>query len=304
MALETTSIALDADVVSEIAGAVADNSTIARLSPIKPMLFNDEKYLVFNGASEAEVVAEGAKKGSYEQSFSDPIIAQRYTIQTTTRVSDQLRWADEDDRLKIVESIIEDQRAAIGRAIDYIVYHAVSPKSGSAITGATALSSAAQLVEAQAGDTAADMLDALEAKLVDYDVNGIALARTFAAELRRLRATGTGTRLYPDIPMNVNALGNLDGIPAAVSGTVNGRLITPKTGIRAFLGDFTKIRWGLIRNMGAEIIPYGDPDGTGYDLKAYNQVAFRTEAVLGVAIIDPDAFAVLHAQEDEDESES
>ena len=126
MALETTSIALDADVVSEIAGAVADNSTIARLSPIKPMLFNDEKYLVFNGASEAEVVAEGAKKGSYEQSFSDPIIAQRYTIQTTTRVSDQLRWADEDDRLKIVESIIEDQRAAIGRAIDYIVYHAVS----------------------------------------------------------------------------------------------------------------------------------------------------------------------------------
>ena len=54
------------------------------------------------------------------------------------------------------------------------------------------------------------------------------------------------------------------------------------------------IRWGVVRNIAAEIIPYGDPDGAG-DLKRLNQVAYRTEATYAYAVVNPAAIAVLKA---------
>ncbi len=51
---------------TEIVNKAKDTSTIASLSPSTP-LFSDADYLVFNGKSEAEVVAEGAVKSSYQQ---------------------------------------------------------------------------------------------------------------------------------------------------------------------------------------------------------------------------------------------
>ena len=39
------------------------------------------------------------------------------------------------------------------------------------------------------------------------------------------------------------------------------------------------------------VIPYGDPDQTGKDLKAYNQVYLRAETYIGWGILDPSAFA-------------
>lgn len=113
-----------------------------------------------------------------------------------------------------------------------------------------------------------------------------------ANELRKIRVPSTGQRFYPEIPINLQ-VGNLDGIPAATSGTVNGRLITPATGILAFLGDFRLIKWGMVRDIWSEIIEYGDPDNTGKDLKGVNQIAYRTEAMYSYAILDPKGIAVL-----------
>ena len=126
----------------------------------------------------------------------------------------------------------------------------------------------------------------------EYDINGIALSKTMANELRKIRVPSTGQRFYPEIPINLQ-VGSLDGIPAATSGTVNGRLITPATGILAFLGDFRLIKWGMVRDIWSEIIEYGDPDNTGKDLKGVNQIAYRTEAMYSYAILDPKGIAVL-----------
>ena len=82
-------------------------------------------------------------------------------------------------------------------------------------------------------------------------------------------------------------------------GTVNGRLITPATGILAFLGDFRLIKWGMVRDIWSEIIEYGDPDNTGKDLKGVNQIAYRTEAMFSYAVIEPKAFAVLKTSTEE-----
>ena len=111
MANDTTKVTLPREAVTTVINKVKDTSTIAALSPSEPQKFDDKTYLVFNPTSEAEVVAEGAKKGSYDISTS-PIVAKRAKIVTTTRVSDELRWADEDNQLEIVTNIIADQAAA------------------------------------------------------------------------------------------------------------------------------------------------------------------------------------------------
>lgn len=294
MAMDTGQIKLPLSVATEIVNKARDTSTIAALSPSTPQIFSDADYLVFNGASEAEVIGEGAVKSSYEQTV-DTVVAKRFKVQTTTRVTSELQWADEDNQLQIIRSIQADQAAALGRALDYVIYHAVSPKTGAALTGFDALSASA--VQVEAGDDDISNVDALADALNDsYDINGVALSKTWAARLRKLRVPSTGMRFYPEIPLNLQA-GSLDGITAATSGTVNGRLATTPTKVLAFMGDFSLIKWGMVRDLTSEVIAYGDPDQTGVDLKAHNQIAYRTEAMYAFAVIDPKAFAVLKTTE-------
>lgn len=307
MATNTSNIVLPKKVAGAIRTKVKDDSTIAALSPREGKLFEDDTYLIFEGASEAEVVAEGSAKGKYDQPI-EPITANRATIQTTTRVSKQLKWADEDDQLEIITSIQNDQAGAMARAIDYLAYHAVDPKSGNALASYTALSAATGVHDVYLGKTLAAAEDADFVTSIDnlaevindnYDINGFALARSYANALRKIRVQSTMMRLYPEIPLNLN-VGKIEGIPAACSGTVNGRLVknsgdpvTYGTDILGIMGDFSLLRWGFVRDIKAEVIEYGDPDGQG-DLKRYNQIAYRTEAVLAWAIIDPAAFSILH----------
>lgn len=289
MATDTTKIKLPTSVVPTIFKQVGNNSTIAALSPSIPQTFTNTEYLVFNQSAEAEVVEEGAKKSAYEQTFT-PVTGKRFKVVTTTRVTDELRWADEDNRLEIVSNIIADQSAAMGRALDYVVYHAVNPKTGSPLSGYTALTTGAQTVTATS-DAVAD-IDSMSDQLMDYDITGFALSKSFASSLRKLRVPSTGTRLYPEIPLNLQ-VGNLDGIPAATSNTVNGKLATTPTKVLAIMGDFSLIKWGMVRDIYSELIEYGDPDNTGADLKGSNQVAYRTEAVYAYAVLDTEGFSVL-----------
>lgn len=60
------------------------------------------------------------------------------------------------------------------------------------------------------------------------------------------------------------------------------------------MGDFTQVKWGFQRRIPVELIEYGDPDGNG-DLKGQNEIAYRAEGVIYVAIFDLDAFAAVDA---------
>lgn len=292
MAMDTSKIKLPAEVTRAIINKVGNTSTIAALSPSTPQLFLNEDYVVFNGAAEAEVVAEGQKKSSYEQTASY-ITGKKFKVQCTTRVTEELKWADEDNRLEIISSIQEDQTKAIARALDYVIYHAIDPKSGTELTGYDALTANAVAVT-DSGDDIANV-DALADAVNEYEINGVALSRTWASRLRKLRVPATGMRFYPEIPINL-AAGTLDGIPAATSTTVDGAKATTPTKVLGIMGDYSLIKWGMIRDIWAEVIQYGDPDQTGVDLKAHNQIAYRTEAMFSYAVLDPKAFAVLKAE--------
>lgn len=287
--IKSSKVKLPSEVVTEIINKAKDGSTIAALSPAKPKKFADSTHMVFNPSAEAEVVEEGAKKGSYDIDLT-PREGKRFKVVTTTRVSDERVWADEDNKLEIVSSILADQAAAISRAIDYVVYHAVNPKSGAVMDGYKSLTSEARSLTATS-DPVSD-IDALVDLLEDYDINGMALSKKYASELRKIRVPATGLRLFPEIPLNLDA-GSIDGVTAATSGTVSGRKCTVDPKVKAIMGDFSLINWGMVRDMWSEVIEYGDPDNTGQDLKGANQIAYRTEAVLSYVVFDPNGFAVL-----------
>lgn len=288
--LSTASITLPKDVAATVATKVSDASAIAKLSTRQPMIFADHGFVVFDSGAEAEVLGEG-KLASAGATTLKTVNAKTVKVKTITRVSEELVAADEDSKLAIVKTIQNEQAAAIGRALDYVIFHGVNPRNGTPLNGVTALSASATAVT-ETTDAAAD-LDSLAAAVTDnYDISGIALSRKFAARLRATRVKNTGARLFPEVPLNLQA-GQLDGIPAATSATVNGRVITKDTGVRAFLGDFNLIRWGLSRDITAKVLTAGDPDGAGYDLQRAGQVALSCEAIIAAAVLEPKAFAVL-----------
>ena len=291
MALTTDKVRLPKEVATAVTKHAKDTSVIAALSPSEPQLFLDKDYMVFTGNAEAEVVSEGAQKSSYEETLTT-VVGKRFKVQTTTRVSNELQWADEDAKLEIISRVQADQAAALGRVLDYVIFHAFDPKKRTTLDGFTALSGTATQVTAT-DDRVADIDSLAEAVNDEYDINGLALSKTMANELRKIRVPSTGQRFYPEIPLNLQ-VGSLEGIPTATSGTVNGRLITgTPTNVLAFLGDFSLIKWGMVRDIWSEIIQYGDPDHTGTDLKNVNQIAYRTEAIYSYAILDPKGIAVL-----------
>lgn len=292
MALDTSKIKLPASVVASMVAKAKDTSVVAALSTPIPQIFADSKHMLFTDSAEAEVVAEGAKKSAYETSLKF-VEGKRVKLVTTTRVTDELKWADEDCRLQIVEAIQADQVAALGRALDYVILHAVNPKTGSALDSYQSLVSQASSVTATEDEVA--NIDAMTDELIEYSVNGLAVSREFASALRKLRVPATGQRLYPEVPLSLD-VADIDGIRAVASGTVNGRKCTEQTKVRAIMGDWDAIKWGMVRDATAELIEYGDPDNTGVDLKGSNMIAYRTESMFSYAVLDPKAFCVLKSK--------
>lgn len=292
-AITTSNIVLPKEVAKGVISKVRDTSTIQTLSAAEPRLFKDVEHMKFTADPEAEFVGEGVQKSPTPAGI-DTVSAGIHKAHVTIRMSDEIKWADEDNQLEIIDSIIDAGSAALGRALDYGVYHAVDPLSGGAVSSMIALTAgvtdAGNNVTATP-DASADLDNLVEKVNTSYDVTGIALSKTWANTLRKIRVAATGQRLYPEIPISLK-LGELDGIKAATSSTVNGARAAAATGVLAILGNFNLIKWGVVRDLGLDVIETGDPDGLG-DLKRLNQIAYRLEIVYSWAIIDASGFAVL-----------
>ena len=295
--ITTDKITLPKEVAKGIITKARDESVLQALSPSSPQMFKDVEHILFSREPEAEFVGEGVAKSPTDGAFT-PVPAEIHKAQVTIRMSEEVKWADEDNQLEIVNSLIEAGGAALARALDYGGIHGLNPLTGTAVTGMGNIVYGATPVEATANPSA-DLDTLIESVNESYDVTGIALSKAYANSLRKLRVPNTMARLYPEIPINLK-LGSLDGVPAACSGTVNGALAATATGVMAVLGDFSKFKWGIVRDLGMEVIETGDPDGLG-DLKRYNQIAYRMEMVYAWAILAADAFAVLKAAEESEE---
>lgn len=288
-ATNTTNIKLPVEIAKDLVSKVADTSVIQTLSASSPAIFANRASILFTQDPEAEIVGESTQHSSQTVGLKpvDHIIKK---LSVTVRFSNEVQWADEDSQLQIVDAIVDKSAAALGRGLDYLVFHGLNPATGMAASGLTALTAGATVVTATA-DAAAD-LDAL-ADAVDpgYSISGIGLSKAYASSLRKVRVKNTGLRMFPEIPINLNT-GVVDGLAAATSNTVSGTLAKTATKVLAVMGDFNLIKWGIVRDINIETIETGDPDGLG-DLKRLSQVAYRAEVVYSYAVIDPKGFAVL-----------
>lgn len=125
-----------------------------------------------------------------------------------------------------------------------------------------------------------------------YQATGVALDQGYAFNLAT-EQYADGRDRNPGMGFGAGVQ-NWKGLNVASSNTVSGQPEAADTLLRALAGDFTQVKWGFQRRIPVELIEYGDPDGNG-DLKGQNEIAYRAEGVIYVAIFDLDAFAAVDA---------
>ncbi|MCB2412356.1 phage major capsid protein [Demequina sp. TTPB684] len=265
-------------------------STIAALSGAKPMLFGESQSMTFSNPK-AQFVGEGAQK-SHSPVTPSIITVKPYKTQVTMRFNEEVKWADEDYQLGVLQQLADKSGPALARALDLGVYHGVNPLTGLAFAAITKFINQSTNRVETAGASIAD-LDAAEA-LVAGIPNGAALDPTYAKGFRSVRDS-EGRRMFPDLRLQTEPT-DLDGYTTSVSDTISAsEEVAVDTGIRGFVGDYSQIYWGVQRKIGVRMIEFGDPDGEG-DLQQFNQIALRAELVYGWVIGDLDRFAVIEDQ--------
>lgn len=268
-------------------------STIAALSPSEPMRFGNVNIVTFDADPKAEFVEES---GAKSQTDAKPafVTAVPHKAVVTYRTSNEFLWADEDYQLGILDKATEKGARALSRALDLGAYYRINPKTGTAITSWTNyLNSTTNRVEITSGSSADLDIEAAAGLVIAGGASptGIALDPSYAWTIATARYAD-GRKKFPDLGLGINVT-SFEGINASVSNTVSGRPEAADTKVRAIVGDFDEgIRWGVQKDIPFEVIPYGDPDNTGRDLKGHNEVALRMEIVYAWYVF-ADRFSVI-----------
>ncbi len=276
-------------------GKVKGGSTVSSLSSAIPMKFGPGQSFTFD-IGEAEYVGEGQDKGATTVTKASQTV-DPFKFHKTIRFNQEVLWADEDHQLGVVNDILEQIQPALSRALDFGVIHGINPTGGAAVAAMTQkLSSATSVVNRSAAAPGKPYahLDAADALVLadGYVPSSVALDPAFAADFSALRGGTTEQKLYPNFRLSTE-VSELDGHRSSVSRTVGAvGVAAVASTLLGIVGDFDAIRWGIQKQIGLELIQYGDPDGGG-DLKRKNQVAFRAEVVYGWGIADLDAFALI-----------
>lgn len=292
--ITTTNLVIPETYIDTINEKIKARSVIAALKPGKPRIFANANYMVFTEKPHGEFVGEGEAKSASPATFA-PVIGRPHKFQTTVRMTEEVVWADEDSRLRLLDEIIDALGESVAEGLDYGLIHGWNPRTQTALLGlqSDALATVANQVTAT-GNAQADLDSLPDTVLANgYMVDGIALDLMYANELRKMRVQATGAKMYPEVTLNLDPA-NIDGLRAATASSVSGSPLSVVGGPQAIIGNWNMLDWGFVREFAVEKIMYGDPDGLG-DLKRYNQIAYRVEAVFSWAILDPEAFAVLKA---------
>lgn len=283
-----TSTGFPSELIKEVFVAAQGKSSIAKLSGQTPIAFSGTDVMIFSLDGEVNLVGEGAAKGQHTGE-NTAIKMVPLKVEYGQRVSDEFVRCSEEKQLEYLAAFKDGFARKIARGLDIMVMHGTNPATGSA----------SALIGTNSFDTNTDVntvtyvpatpdpegnIASAVAALGDYDLNGIAMDKTFSAALADLKVNGVPQ--YPELGWGGQP-DAIRGVPASINSTVSAA-----TGEHAYLGDFeTAFKWGYADMINFEVIEYGDPDNSGNDLKGYNQVYLRAEAWIGWAILDGAAFA-------------
>ena len=281
----------DPELVKEVISKAKGHSSIAKLSPQKPIPFNGQKEFIFDFDSDIDIVAENGKKTHGGVSL-DPVTIVPLKVEYGARVSDEFLYASEEAKVDILSDFVEGFSKKLARGLDIMSIHGINPrtKQESSIIGTNCFDKkVTQTVTFKETNPDENMEDAVG--MIDgseRDITGAILDPIFTTALSKMKNT-EGGKLYPELAWG--------GVPDAINGlavdknrTVSYSQTDPKN--TAIVGDFeTMFKWGYAKEVPMEIIKYGDPDNSGRDLKGHNQIYIRCEAYIGWGIMDAASFA-------------
>lgn len=292
--LGTSGITLPKNIAAGMWSKAQTGSAVAALSGSEPMQFGNVDVMTFNTPPRAEYVGEGANKAPSAVGFGVKTITPK-KVQVTLRFNEEVLWADEDYQIGVLQIMGESGSTALARALDLGVIHRLNPLTGTAssvITAGTQINATTNRVEAVSASTAGEEVEAAAGLIIadGFRPDGVAFDPKFAWSLSTARYAD-GRKQYPDLGL-ASEFPSFEGLNVAVSSTVSATPEAADTKVRAVVGQWDTLRWGVQREVPIELIRYGDPDGQG-DLKRSNQIALRMEIVYGWVVIDLDAFAVI-----------
>lgn len=268
---------------------------IGSLTPDDPQIMvGATDFFTFTGTPKAELVGEGANKSSMDGTPAK-VTSKTYKVQLTYRFSDEVRFADDEYRLRLMEALAGNIATGVSRAVDLVAIHGINPLTGSSAASVTDYITKAgngTVINSTSATPEVD-IDAAAAALQGhgYVATGIALDPVYAGVLARTKKSN-GDRVWPELGLGFN-VERLAGIRAAVSNTVSGTAeMGGATGVGGIMADWSALKWGIARNVPLHLIEYGDPDGNG-DLQRTNEIAIRAEVIFGFAILDDKAFAII-----------
>ena len=281
-------------VTDKLFSQVKGKSSLARLSASEPIPFNGETVFTFSLDNEVDLVGENGAKSNGGATIT-PVTMQPVKVEYGFRVSDEFKYGTEEVRLQYLTAFADGFAKKVARGLDIMAIHGVNPRSK--IDAATlANKNFDDLVTKTVVFDSSKPQDNITAAIAligdEIDVTGLALAPAMKSALANLKtASNSNVPLFPELGWG-KSLTTLNGLPADSNTTVSFNNSVD----RALVGNFADyFKWGFAKQIPIEVIEYGDPDNSGYDLKGHNQVYLRGEAYIGWGILDKDAFALVKA---------
>lgn len=284
------------ELVKELISKVQGRSVLAKLSSQSPIPFNGVEQFIFNLEGNAQIVGEGQQKGAGKAVVDTKVIKPlKFVYQA--RITDEFKYASEEKQLEYLSQFADGFAKKIADAFDIAAIHGLEPKG---LTDASFrdTNSFDGLITSNivnfAEDKFDDNIDAAVQQIVAKggEVTGLALSPIGGQALAKLKVNGVVQ--YPEFRFGQNP-DSFYGMKSDVNKNLTVTGGNAQTN-HAIVGDFeNRFKWGYAENIPMEIIEYGDPDGAGRDLKAYNEILLRAEAFIGWGILDADAFARVKA---------
>lgn len=295
--LATTGITLPKNIAQGLFKKVQTGSAVVALSGAEPQQFGEVTHMTLTGRPKAELVGEGEDKGTTSTTFSSKV-ATPHKYHVTQRFSQEVLWADEDYQLGVLSALADETGLALGRALDLGVFHGINPLPGTVATSIVAADRIATTTNSVEITTATlttpdTVLEAAAGLVIadGYRPTGIAFDTGYAWTVSTARYSD-GRKKYPELGLGIDVT-SFEGITASVTDTVSAaQEATTATNVKAIVGQWDLLRWGVQRRVPVQLIQYGDPDGQG-DLQRTNEIALRSEVVYGWAVMDRDGFATV-----------
>lgn len=284
------------ELVTDLITKVQGESVLAKLANQVPIPFAGIEQFIFNLEGNAQIVGEGEQKKAGEATIASKVIKPlKFVYQA--RITEEFKYASEEKQIAYLQAFNDGFAKIIARSFDLAAIHGLEPKT---MTDASFKSEnsfdgvvTGNVVTFNAG-TIDDNIDAAVTQITskDGEVTGLALSPTAGQALSKIKVNGVVQ--YPEFRFGQNP-DTFYGMQSDVNKTLSTVGGTAKTD-HAIVGDFqNRFKWGYAENIPLEIIEYGDPDQTGRDLKAFNEICLRTEVFIGWGILDADSFARVEA---------